>query len=563
MLKNPATKYQTAEIMDFPERSWVNQRITKAPIWLSTDLRDGNQSLFNPMNVETKLKFFQELLRVGLKEIEVGFPAASDTDFTFVRKLIDDGLIPDDVTIMVMTQARKDLIARTIEAVQGCTRVIVHIYNATAPQWREIVFGMSVPQVMELVETHISYLKEQTDNLPETKWILQYSPETFSSTELDVALLACNTAIKAWGANSDRPIIINLPTTVENTMPNVFADKIEWMSQKLAMREQVILSVHPHNDRGTGVATAELALLAGADRVEGCLFGNGERSGNVDLVTLALNLYTQGINPGLDFSAINQVAKIVEECTEIPIHPRHPYVGELVFTAFSGSHQDAIRKGFIWQEDKQYWQVPYLPIDPADLGRSYESIIRVNSQSGKGGIAYLLENDYGINIPRKLQIEFSSMIQKQVDRSELEITSVEIWQLFKKTYLEFHDLRNPGIGYSNYQLEMDGSYRKIQLELLYMNQPLVLEGYGSGVIEAAVDALGNCIKVINYEEKALSHDTKSQAFTLIECQDIHDNHTFAAGLSEDIVVSSIMALINAINRLGLISRVLLSSYKAS
>lgn len=556
MLANPATKYQPATIIDFPERSWVNRKITQAPRWLSTDLRDGNQSLFNPMSVETKLKFFNELIRVGLKEIEVGFPAASAIDLAFVRKLIDEDLIPADVTIMVMTQARKDLIDKTIAAVSGCSRVIVHLYNATALQWREIVFGMSVAEVMELIDSHVGYLKELTDNLPETEWILQYSPETFSATELDVALQACNTAIDAWGVKVGRPIIINLPTTVENTMPNVFADKIEWMSQRINMRKQVILSVHPHNDRGTGIATAEMALLAGADRIEGCLFGNGERSGNVDLVTLALNLYTQGINPGLDFSAINQVAKIVEECTQLPIHPRHPYVGELVFTAFSGSHQDAIRKGFLWQQSQQYWNVPYLPIDPADLGRSYESVIRVNSQSGKGGIAYLLEQNYGIVIPRKLQIEFSGVIQKQVDASEMEIDAAAIWQYFINSYVEYRGSDGDNLEFCDYKLETVAGGRKIILELLYQGQPLILEGRGSGVIEAAVDALNNQLEVVNYEEKALSHDTKAQAFTLIECRSNDGNTTFAAGMNEDIVVSSISALLVAIQRLGLTSRVL-------
>ncbi len=556
MLANPMTKYQPAEIIDFPKRSWVNKRITKAPIWLSTDLRDGNQSLFNPMNVETKLKFFNELVRVGLKEIEVGFPAASAIDLAFVRKLIEENLIPSDVTIMVMTQARKDLIDKTIVAVRGCPRVIVHLYNATAPQWREIVFAMSVTEVMELINSHVGYLKELTDKLPETEWILQYSPETFSATELEIALQACNTAIAAWGVEIGRPIIINLPTTVENTMPNVFADKIEWMSQRIAQREQVILSVHPHNDRGTGVATAELALLAGADRIEGCLFGNGERSGNVDLVTLALNLYTQGINPGLDFSAINRVAKIVEECTQLPIHPRHPYVGELVFTAFSGSHQDAIRKGLLWQQTQQYWGVPYLPIDPADLGRSYESVIRVNSQSGKGGIAYLLEQNYGITIPRKLQIEFSGVIQRHVDASEVEIDAAAIWQLFVDSYLEYIGDDEDNLEYRDYRLKTVAGGRRIVLELAHRGTPVVLCGIGGGVIEAVVNAFANQLEVVNYEEKALSHATTAEAFTLIECCDSDGNTTFAAGINADIVVSSIKALVVAASRLGLVAQII-------
>lgn len=542
MLKNPQSKYQPSPIFNFPERTWANNTIKQAPIWLSTDLRDGNQSLFNPMNIETKLKFYNEILQVGIKEIEVGFPAASDLDFKFVRKLIEENRIPDDVTIMVMTQARKDLIDKTVMALHGAKRAIVHIYNATAPAWREIVFGMSIEQVSELVKNHISYFKQLTDNQPQTEWILEYSPETFSATEPEVALTICNLAIETWDVSPTRKIIINLPTTVENTTPNVFADKIEWMNNNLQQREHVILSVHPHNDRGTGVATAELALLAGADRIEGCLFGNGERCGNVDLVTLALNLYTQGVSPLLDFSNINHLAKIVEECTQLPIHPRHPYVGDLVFTAFSGSHQDAIKKGFAYQKGQSIWQVPYLPIDPSDLGRTYDNIIRVNSQSGKGGIAYILEHSYGVHLPRRMQVEFSNVVQQMVDSSEVELSAEEIWQLFTKTYLvqEFDSaIYYVGHSFNNGDLILDVNVN---------NELKRLVGKGNGLLEAVVAALNQPIEIISYEEKSIGHTTDANAITIIECQIATAPARFGVGISQDISTSSISALISAVNR---------------
>ena len=431
MLKDPSQKYRPFPAIDLPNRQWPTRQLTTVPVWCSTDLRDGNQALFEPMSRETKKRLFKTLVGVGLKEIEVGFPSASDTDFQTVRDLIEQKLIPDDVTIMVITQAREELIRRTIESLRGARRAIVHVYNATAPVWRRVVFGMSVPEVMQLITKQVGLIKQLTDAQPETEWVLEYSPETFSMTELPVALEACNAATRAWDAGPGRPIIINLPTTVENATPNIFADQIEWMSTRLERREHVVLSVHTHNDRGTGVAAAELGMLAGAQRVEGCLFGNGERSGNVDLVTLALNFYSQGIHPGLDFSDINSVARAVEEATRLPIHPRHPYVGDLVFTAFSGSHQDAIKKGMAAQKPDALWEVPYIPVDPADLGRTYDSVIRVNSQSGKGGIAYLLERDYGVVMPRRMQVEFSALVQREMDASETEMTSQQLWALFE------------------------------------------------------------------------------------------------------------------------------------
>lgn len=549
MLKNPSTKYKSSTVIQLPDRTWVNQTMTQAPIWLSTDLRDGNQSLFEPMSGETKMMFFKELVKVGLKEIEVGFPAASEIDFKFVRALIEEGHIPNDVTPMVMTQAREDLIAKSVESLKGAKRAIVHIYNATAPAWREIVFGMSVEQVMALIEKQVSYLKKITDEIPETEWILQYSPETFSATELPVALEACNVAIKSWNASPQRKVIINLPTTVENTTPNVFADRIEWMGRHIDRRDSVILSVHPHNDRGTGVATAELAILAGAERVEGCLFGNGERCGNVDLVTLALNLYTQGVHPGLDFSNINRVAKIVEDATQLPIHPRHPYVGDLVFTAFSGSHQDAIKKGFACQEDCEEWRVPYLPIDPQDLGRSYESVIRVNSQSGKGGIAYLLERDFGIVMPRRLQVEFSGEVQKVTDETEAEITSQQLFKLFEKTYLDQPNQSNSVCYHSHRITDQDG-IQMIDICLFMNGQQSHVIGKGNGPLEAAMNALRVPIEIMSYEERSIGAGANAKAVAIIELANDKGFTKFGAGIDTNIVSASIKAIFSALNRLN-------------
>ena len=383
MLKQPATKYAAFPPVQLPDRQWPNRTITQPPIWMSTDLRDGNQALFEPMNLERKMRMFKTLVNAGFKEIEIAFPSASQTDFDFVRKLIEEKHIPDDVTIEVLAPAREPLIRRTIESLKGARRAIVHIYNATSRPFREIVFGMSKPEVISMAVSAVKLVRQLCDEHPETEWVLEYSPETFTATELDFALEVCNAVTDAWGATPNNKIILNLPTTVEMATPNIYADQIEWMHRHLAKRDSILISLHPHNDRGTAVAAAELGLMAGADRVEGCLFSNGERTGNVDLVTLALNLYTQGVSPNLDFSDINAVARDFEYCTQLPIHPRHPYVGDLVFTAFSGSHQDAIKKGFAAQDPKAIWEVPYLPIDPADLGRTYDSVIRVNSQSGK------------------------------------------------------------------------------------------------------------------------------------------------------------------------------------
>lgn len=434
MLNNPSRKYSRPAAIHLPDRQWPSRELTSPPIWMSTDLRDGNQSLLEPMSVATKLTFFKKLVEIGFKEIEVAFPSASDTDFNFVRTLIEQAHIPDDVTIEVLTQAREHLIRRSFESLYGAKRAIVHLYSATSPVWRETVFRASRAETREMAVKHARLMKDIAAEHPETEWIFQYSPETFSTTELDFALEVCDAVADVWEARPDKKIIINLPATVEVSSPNRYADQIEWMHRHLARRDGIILSVHPHNDRGTAVAAAELALLAGADRVEGCLFGNGERTGNVDLVTLAMNFYSQGIHPNLDFSAIDQIADMVSEATRIPLHPRHPYAGELVYTAFSGSHQDAIRKGFAVQKADEEWKVPYLPIDPADVGRSYEAVIRVNSQSGKGGIAHILENHYGVNLAPAEWAAFSQTVQKIADETGEELSAEHLWEIYCRTY---------------------------------------------------------------------------------------------------------------------------------
>lgn len=549
MIAQPSTKYQAFAPIALTDRTWPSNTITRAPVWLSTDLRDGNQALFEPMNGERKMKLFEELVRIGFKEIEVGFPAASQTDYDFVRRLIDEDLIPDDVTIMVMTQSRSDLIERSVQAVHGAKRAIVHLYNATAPVWRRVVFGMNVTQVMAFIHEHVSHLKRLTDAQPETQWTLQYSPECFSATELDVSLKACQTAIEAWGTGPGRPTIINLPTTVENATPNVFADQIEWMHRRLAPREHVVLSVHPHNDRGTGVAAAELALLAGAQRVEGCLFGNGERCGNLDVVTVALNLYTQGIHPGLDFSDINAVARVAEECTSLPIHPRHPYVGDLVFTSFSGSHQDAIKKGFAAHDPDGLWEIPYLPIDPQDLGRTYESVIRVNSQSGKGGIAFLMERERGVVMPRRMQVEFSAIVQRHTDSSETEMTGAALWSLFQATYLNTPEQPDSAIVCHAHRLADDG--QSIELEVTIHGERQTLQGQGNGPIDAAVDALGLPLRVHSYEERATGAGANAQALAIVEAAlEGQPGSTFGVGLHHNIVTASVQAVVSAANRLA-------------
>lgn len=549
MLTDPSQKYRPVSSVDLADRQWPSRTLTQAPIWLSTDLRDGNQALFEPMNRERKLRLFHELVRIGFKEIEVGFPAASRTDFEIVRHLIDAGQIPEDVTPMVMTQLRDDLITETVRSVAGARRVIVHFYNAIAPAWREIVFGMSVPQIIEMVERHVALFKRLTAAHPETEWVLQYSPETFCMAELDVSLAVCNAAIRAWDAGPQRAMIINLPTTVEVSTPNVFADQIEWMDRRLERREHVVLSVHPHNDRGTGVACAEQAMLAGAQRVEGCLFGNGERSGNVDVVTLALNLYTQGIAPALDFSDIAAVARVAEECTSLPIHPRHPYVGDLVFTAFSGSHQDAIAKGFAAQQADAHWRVPYLPIDPKDLGRTYDSIVRVNSQSGKGGIAFLLQRDHGIVMPRRMQVEFSAIVQALADASETELSSEQIWDEFERTYL-VPVREQPGFIHRSHRLFEHADGQGIALQLANVDGDVkTFEGTGNGPIAATVAALGLPLRIDSYEERSLGAGSDAVALAIVEAAIPGvPGSRFGVGRHANIATASVLAVLSAAAR---------------
>jgi 2-isopropylmalate synthase len=552
MLIDPSAKYRPFPPVALPDRQWPSRRIAAAPTWCSTDLRDGNQALFEPMGRARKLRLFEVLLTIGFKHIEVGFPSASQVDFDVCRALIEAGRIPDDVTVMVLTQAREELIERTVASLRGAKRAIVHVYNATAPAWRRIVFGMTVPEVMQLIERQIRFLRELTEREPQTEWLLEYSPETFSATELEVSLEACHTAMRAWGAGPGRPVILNLPSTVECATPNVFADQTEWMHRNLQGREHVTLSVHPHNDRGTGVAAAELALMAGAQRVEGCLFGNGERCGNVDLVTLALNLYSQGIDPQLDFSDINSIARVAEECTGLPIHPRHPYAGDLVFTAFSGSHQDAIKKGFAARDASGFWEVPYLPIDPADLGRTYDTVIRVNSQSGKGGISYLLERDHGVVMPRRMQVEFSAAVQGHADAAETEIASAELWTLFQATYLQAASV----MGYVGHHLfEVAGAAQGIELELQAGAERLRLRGKGNGPIAATLDALDHALglplRIDSYEERSLGKGADAAALAIVEAARARVAGTrFGVGIHPNIVTASVLAVLSAAARLG-------------
>lgn len=552
MLKQPSSKYRPFPPVQLADRQWPNRTLTAPPIWMSTDLRDGNQSLFEPMNSERKLRMFRTLCDIGFKEIEVAFPSASQTDFNFVRSLIEGDHIPEDVTIEVLTQAREHLIRRTMESLRGARRAIVHVYNATSKPFRDIVFNMSKAEVVEMAVSSVLLIKQSAAEQPGTEWVLEYSPETFSATELDFALQICDAVTAAWGATPDNKVILNLPTTVEVASPNVYADQIEWMHRHLARRDSVILSLHPHNDRGTAVASAELGVMAGADRVEGCLFGNGERTGNVDLVTLALNLYTQGVAPGLDFSDINGIARTVEHCNQLPIHPRHPYVGDLVFTAFSGSHQDAIKKGFAVQQADAPWNVPYLPIDPADLGRSYDSVIRVNSQSGKGGIAYLLETEYGVVMPRRLQVEFSGVVQRHTDSHGGEMNAADIWQLFTHTYLESEQ----PVRYVEHHLFEHGKAQGIRLSIDVNGVSHLLKGEGNGPIDAAVHALqsiGIDIHVRSYEERSINASEEAgdaQACAFMEISSpASGNECYGAGVDTNIVTASIKALISAVNRL--------------
>ncbi|MSQ69789.1 MAG: 2-isopropylmalate synthase [Betaproteobacteria bacterium] len=545
MLKQPASKYHPCQPIALADRTWPGKTITQPPIWMSTDLRDGNQALFEPMNVERKMRMFKMLVEIGFKEIEVGFPSASETEYAFVRTLIEGGHIPDDVTIEVLTQAREPLIERTMESVRGARRALVHLYNATSPNFRRIVFGLDKAGVKAVAVESTRFIRMLADARPETEWRLEYSPETFTGTELEFACEICDAVLDVWQPTPQLKAVINLPATVELSTPNIYADQIEWMHRRLARRNAVVLSIHPHNDRGTAVAAAEMALLAGVDRVEGCLFGNGERTGNVDIVTLALNLYTQGIHPGLDFSKINDVARTVEYCNQLPIHPRHPYVGDLVFTAFSGSHQDAIKKGLAAQAPDALWEVPYLPIDPADVGRTYDSLIRVNSQSGKGGVSYLLEAEYGLAMPRRLQVEFSAAVQKMTDSTGQEASAADIWRLFSSEYFE----ANQPVEYRSHHLYERGASQGIALTARLFGSEMTLSGEGNGPIDALLHALRTPARLQSYEERAMGQGSDATAVAFAEiATDGLPGVVFGVGMHPNIITASVLAVISGLNR---------------
>jgi 2-isopropylmalate synthase len=547
MLRNPSDKYRPFAPINLPDRTWPGRTLTAPPMWCSVDLRDGNQALIEPMDSARKMRMFKQLLKIGFKEIEIGFPSASQTDFNFTRELIEGDLIPDDVTVQVLTQARADLITRTFESLRGVRRAIVHLYNSTSTLQRRVVFKLDRAGIVAIAVKGAELIKQLAADAPGTDWVFQYSPESFTGTELDFAVEICDAVTNVWRPTPERKVILNLPATVEMATPNIYADQIEWFARHIARRDSLIISLHPHNDRGTGVAAAELAMMAGAERVEGTLFGNGERTGNVDIVTLAMNLYTQGVDPKLDFSNINAIAHCAEACTQLPIHPRHPYAGDLVFTAFSGSHQDAIKKGLAALDPNGAWEVPYLPIDPSDLGRSYESIIRVNSQSGKGGVAYLLERDYQLVLPRRLQIEFSRVVQSAADLTGKELSSRELWELFDAEYL----FSNGQMAYRSHQLitSGDGADReRMTLQLHDGGAPLILHGTGTGPIDAAVRALGLPIDVVGYDEHSCGAGSGALAVAYVEVSTSSGAVFFGVGRHSNIITASLLALLSGVNR---------------
>lgn len=551
-------RYQRNPVEYFPERTWPNKEIEKAPIWCSVDLRDGNQALIDPMVVSEKIEMFQYLIKLGFKEIEVGFPAASQIEYDFLRQLIERKMIPDDVKVQVLTQCREELIDKTFAAIEGCSQAIVHIYNSTSTLQRDVVFGMDKEQIKNIAIQGTRMVKERAANFP-GKIILEYSPESFTGTEVDYALEVCTAVQKEWGATRENPIIINLPSTVEMTTPNVFADRIEWMINHFENRESIIVSVHPHNDRGTGVATAELALLAGADRVEGTLFGNGERTGNVDIVNIAYNMFSQGIDPELELDNINEIVELYERCCKIPIHPRHPYAGKLVFTAFSGSHQDAINKGVkaMRERNSQIWQVPYLPIDPADIGREYEPIVRINSQSGKGGVAFIMDTYYGFKLPKGMQREFADVIQV-ISEQQGEVSPDMIMEKFREEYLQkkepvhFRKLKVDDMSgeiNSEFDTRVTVTYTVNEKEKTFV-------AVGNGPLDAVQRGLKETsqinIKILDYEEHALQSGSNSQAAAYIHILDVASGKvTYGVGVSSNITRASVRAIFSALNRLGL------------
>jgi 2-isopropylmalate synthase len=553
----PIHRYPAYVGVDLPDRTWPNRTATRAPLWCSVDLRDGNQALIDPMTPARKRAMFDLLVRLGYKEIEVGFPSASQTDFDFVRQLVEEDLVPDDVTIQVLTQAREALIERTFEAIRGSRHAIVHLYNSTSTLQRRVVFGLEKDGITAIAVEGAKLCRKLAETLPDTDIRFEYSPESYTGTELEYALEVCDAVNDVWQPTPDRKTVINLPATVEMATPNVYADSIEWMHRRLAYRDGVVLSLHPHNDRGTAVAAAELGFLAGADRIEGTLFGNGERTGNVDLVTLGLNLFSQGVDPHVDFSDIDEIRRTVEYANQLPVHERHPYGGDLVYTAFSGSHQDAIKKGFDAMAadaagsgrtvDQLTWAVPYLPIDPKDVGRTYEAVIRVNSQSGKGGVAYIMKTEHSMELPRRLQIEFSQVIQAKTDSEGGEVSPAEMWSVFSAEYLERETpLKLNAVHTSSAAGEQD----VLQVGLYVDGARQEVEGRGNGPIAAFVDALGSIghdVRVLDYHEHALSAGGDARAAAYLECA-VGDRVLWGVGVDPNIVTASLKAVTSAVNR---------------
>lgn len=556
IINDSASKYKPFNLIELNDRTWPGRSIEISPQWCSVDLRDGNQALIEPMGEERKLRMFKMLLEIGFKEIEVGFPSASQTDFDFVRKIIKENLVPNDVTIQALTQARPELIKRTFEALEGSKRAIVHVYNSTSTLQRRVVFKSDEKGIQKIATDGAKWVLDQSKLYPETDWTFEYSPESFTGTELPYAVDVCNAVNEIWNPTQKKKTIINLPATVEMSSPNIYADQIEWMCRNLENRENIIVSLHPHNDRGTAVAATELGVMAGADRIEGTLFGNGERTGNVDLVTLALNMLTQGVDPHLDFSNINSIMREAEYCNQLPVHPRHPYAGDLVFTAFSGSHQDAIKKGLsdIRNSNRETWEVPYLPIDPQDVGRSYEAVIRINSQSGKGGVAYLLEKDHGLSMPRRLQIEFSQVIQKIADESGKEISPSDVWDNFQTTYLnesgsyEFVDHN------INSKANKDGSQTdEIEINLKVNDEIISLTGIGNGPIDAMVNSIKDYlkldIKISDYHQHAISAGSDAKAVAYSELL-LNGKSVWGVGMHQNTVIAGFESVISGLNRLS-------------
>lgn len=551
-------RYTRNPVVNYPEREWPGKEIEKAPIWCSVDLRDGNQALIDPMVVDEKIEMFQYLIKLGFKEIEIGFPAASQIEYDFLRQLVERRMIPDDVRVQVLTQCREEQIARTFESIQGCKQAVVHIYNSTSTLQRDVVFGMNREQIIEIAVQGTKWVKEYAKDFP-GKIILEYSPESFTGTELDFALEICTAVQDTWGPTKENPMIINLPSTVEMNTPNVYADQIEWMNKHFKNRESIILSVHPHNDRGTGVAATELALLAGADRVEGTLFGNGERTGNVDVLTVAYNMFSQGINPELNIEHINEIIEIYERCCKIPIHPRHPYAGKLVFTAFSGSHQDAINKGVkaMRERNSEHWQVPYLPIDPADIGREYEPIVRINSQSGKGGVAFVMDTYFGFKLPKSMQREFANVIQV-ISEKQGEVSPDLIMDCFRKEYLDQKEpIHFRKLKVDDLSGETDSQFdTKVTVVYTDHGQEKSYTAVGNGPLDAVQrglqENLGISVKILDYEEHALQSGSNSQAAAYIHLLNSEDGRvTYGVGVSSNITRASVRAIFSAINRLGL------------